>query len=637
MAIKFHKDPEPPALDNLHLWFDAADVATLWQDDGRSTPVTASGDPIGAIDNKGLDELVALTQSNATLRMIYDTSKASDTGGAPVPMLVSICAVSAADHVAGIPASDFGEAANEQTICMVMEVDTLAAAGRGWLLSNSPRIDFNTQQDTLPSSVVVQNGGGVISSARLPGSTLVALYHRSNTSTMIAAKFSWDSGDGEVIVMNMPNVTGNIVASAAPADYFQLRGPFDDAYYVWFQASNGGGSIATDPGGSGTGVVVTNVVAGMLAANFGSNVASAVNALDQFTASTDGVNIVIRNNHGPVTLFASTGAAASVVSGSIETARAAANGEIGAPHGFQLGFPAAGQTLFWGARTATIGIDGAVGELLFWNKNLDPSETDLLETYITKKWGITWLTNALPAPENIVHRFDFSDTSTLWRDAAGTLPVTASGDAILRVDNKGFDGTALLQSNGSSLAPIWTNDTGAINGLGVGDFSLSTVRVSAIIADSQGADLGDYTCLFVAVTDNFSGADIGFGWGSTFSELGTRFFAETAFHALVNGVTFNACTASVPASGVVYAVMMDNDGNDNQEVRYSFDAGASTGTATSGGPQDGTVFAVGTDPTGANGHDGRIAELIVWTPSLTSAERDALEVYVTDRWGIAWS
>ncbi len=644
MAIKFHKDPEPPALANIHLWFDVQDAGTLFQEETRSTPVTASGQTVGAIDNKGFDPLVALTQTTAGQRPEYDTTKAGDTGGnAGDPLIISNLGTGIT-FVSGFPVIGEAEDSREGTICWVVSIDDDHPAGWGWgAWEQTQHFDTGTDS-TMPASIFQTQGGTVKSSALLPSSTLASYYHRSNNSNIVAAKFSWDSGGGEATFIKTARVNGGIVASAAPASYFQLRSA-DESFYVWFQASNGAGSVSTEPvGASGTGVVVLNLVAGDGAFEIASNLNVAINALPQFTSTATNQGtlnsfvIIVGNDSQDVTLFSSSQNAASLinVSASIFSIRVAEAGErVGLSGG--IGWPEDNTLFKLGVRSSTIGMRGGIGEMIHWNKILDTAEISQLESYITKKWGITWATSLLPQSENIVHRFDFSDTSTLWRDTAGTLPVSASGDAILRVDNKGFDGTALLQSNGSGLAPTWNSSTGGLNGLGVGNFNAGAVRVSAIIADSQGADLGDYTALVIAITDGFSGADFSFGWGSNFSELGTRVFAETAFHALVNGAQFSACTASVPASGVAYAVMMDNDGNDNQEVRYSFDAGASTATASSGGPQDGTVFAVGSTPAGDNAHDGRIAEVIVWTPALTSAERDAAEVYVTDRWGITWA
>lgn len=46
---------------------------------------------------------------------------------------------------------------------------------------------------------------------------------------------------------------------------------------------------------------------------------------------------------------------------------------------------------------------------------------------------------ALPMPGNLQFWFDFTDISTLFQDVAGTIPVTAPGQSILHVRNKGND------------------------------------------------------------------------------------------------------------------------------------------------------------------------------------------------------
>jgi hypothetical protein len=244
---------------------------------------------------------------------------------------------------------------------------------------------------------------------------------------------------------------------------------------------------------------------------------------------------------------------------------------------------------------------------------------------------------ALPQQGTIIHQFDFSDTDTLWRDEAGTLPVTTDGDAILRVDNKGFDGTDLTQS-ASSSAPTWNNGAGVINGLGVGDFTVDGVSVSATIADAAGADLGDYTVIIVLVhdIDNPATVDISFGWGSTFGEMNVQ-NTFNQVRAEMNDGEIN--TAPDPATGTEYAVIMNNDGADNQEARFSEDPTPRTRTDTSGGPADGTDFAIGGPPQipTAFPWNGRIAEIVVWTPSLTSAERDTAELWATFKWGITWA
>jgi hypothetical protein len=66
-----------PAFDPLslspHLWLDPSDLTTLFQDSAMTTPVTADGDPVGAILDKSGNNL-HLTQATAGSRPLYQTS-----------------------------------------------------------------------------------------------------------------------------------------------------------------------------------------------------------------------------------------------------------------------------------------------------------------------------------------------------------------------------------------------------------------------------------------------------------------------------------------------------------------------------------------------------------------------------------
>lgn len=55
--------------------------------------------------------------------------------------------------------------------------------------------------------------------------------------------------------------------------------------------------------------------------------------------------------------------------------------------------------------------------------------------------------------------YDPSDTSTLWKDTAGTDPVTTAGDLVARIDDKSGNGLHLTQGN-SALRPTWNNASG---------------------------------------------------------------------------------------------------------------------------------------------------------------------------------
>lgn len=43
---------DPTDIANLEVWLDASDINTLWQDSGKSTPITTDGQTVGAIEDK---------------------------------------------------------------------------------------------------------------------------------------------------------------------------------------------------------------------------------------------------------------------------------------------------------------------------------------------------------------------------------------------------------------------------------------------------------------------------------------------------------------------------------------------------------------------------------------------------------
>lgn len=129
----------------------------------------------------------------------------------------------------------------------------------------------------------------------------------------------------ETTTITLPAIDGNLVASAEDASFFQLRSP-DDAFYVWFQASDGLGAVSIDPaastGASGTSVPVQSLVAGDSGATVATAAASSINTLTQFSASATGAILTITSaSAGVVNAFASTLAAASTVQGSIIVAQ----------------------------------------------------------------------------------------------------------------------------------------------------------------------------------------------------------------------------------------------------------------------------------------------------------------------------
>lgn len=62
-------------------WYDPSDISTLWQDSARTTPVTASGQPVGAMDDKSGNGR-HLLQATAAARPTYLSGDTPATFGA---------------------------------------------------------------------------------------------------------------------------------------------------------------------------------------------------------------------------------------------------------------------------------------------------------------------------------------------------------------------------------------------------------------------------------------------------------------------------------------------------------------------------------------------------------------------------
>lgn len=112
--------------------------------------------------------------------------------------------------------------------------------------------------------------------------------------------------------------------------------------------------------------------------------------------------------------------------------------------------------------------------------------------------------------------YDPSDLSTLWRDTAGTDPVTADGQAVARIDDKSGNGLHFVQPT-SSARPLYKT-SGGLHWLlfdqvddfmyvdSLSAFNFGTTDFLIAMAFRQFANGGNYKVLF-GKTDNSTGAN----------------------------------------------------------------------------------------------------------------------------------
>ena len=119
-----------------------------------------------------------------------------------------------------------------------------------------------------------------------------------------------------------------------------------------------------------------------------------------------------------------------------------------------------------------------VAEFAIWDGQLSAGEFTDLFAYADAKYGTLPIAPPPPppAPGNLVHHVEPGDASTVWADAAATIPAI-DGGVVARIDNKGTDGTPLATSTGG---PIYR--TGVLNGTNVIDFSGARLEALAVAA-----------------------------------------------------------------------------------------------------------------------------------------------------------
>lgn len=242
-----------------------------------------------------------------------------------------------------------------------------------------------------------------------------------------------------------------------------------------------------------------------------------------------------------------------------------------------------------------------------------------------------------PGMGHVLHWFDFLDITTLWQDTAGTVPITASGQAIARVDNKGSDPSIPIQGTPANR-PLY--DTAQFP-LGAAAFSTSINEVLNVVV---AAGLGQSrTCAAVWAPSNVGALDAGFvfNWGgsndfwivqnsSDQQQLRAGGHLTTSVAASANN-QLNAC------------FMVVRNTPDSQEHWNNLDPGSTTRLLSSvSGPSASQDLSIGNDavsPSSSNAFTGFVQEIIVWDieDELAGPTFAGWKAYTESRHGVVWA
>lgn len=239
-----------------------------------------------------------------------------------------------------------------------------------------------------------------------------------------------------------------------------------------------------------------------------------------------------------------------------------------------------------------------------------------------------------PEQGNLLHWFDFTDLSTLFQDAAGLIPAVLQSDPVGRVDNKGTDGTPLVQVADDdarwildlAFAPLPSVD---------GDDPLGTTVVAATIAAGHA---GDYTFALVMAPENTGLAEIAFGWPAaiTTTGMGIRQIPSATWEALASDASVIA--ANTYSVDVYIATIGISRVAGSQEIFHSLDAGSVSRAEPHNAIANDSVLSIGaSDSIGGFDFQGHVGEVLVYDNDQGGAGVTAIKSYINGKYGVVFA
>jgi hypothetical protein len=253
----------------------------------------------------------------------------------------------------------------------------------------------------------------------------------------------------------------------------------------------------------------------------------------------------------------------------------------------------------------------------------------------------------------LLHWWDFSDSASLWKDAARTSPVTAHLDQVLGVTDKGSAAEHLSSVNG----PAYYVGLAGINGNKVvlfdtvNDILATSVNVDRFGAGGVGSRSGTYTIMAVLYPGSTSAEGGGYNPGRSYVRNG-GLYALASSSSIVNPNFQNHDSTSGSASIARKAMTLSTWAIVTAQATGNGAADPSWTVTTSCGVSDTRDASLATNaPAGGNYNaqngaitvggnatawaDAFVAEIVWFRPKLSEANRMSLEKYWSWKYGIA--
>jgi hypothetical protein len=281
--------------------------------------------------------------------------------------------------------------------------------------------------------------------------------------------------------------------------------------------------------------------------------------------------------------------------------------------GFSLQTYAIGRAIFGG----TTNLVGTVGEVLLYNAALPDFQRNLVERYLGTKWGITLPSNnAYPVslPSVPTRRFSPLDMPGLscWIDAMDPCGYLLSGSTVTRVFDK--------SSNRAFMGNFTSNYTWGATQFN-GRYPSFQTTIGGTLVDTGGpAGIGDFGATMYIVAQDTSisvnrwlfqsggGIPLGISNGFIYNGAGVANNGECAQPYIASLMLSNSFTGGI---GRV------NGAQNTVGLIYG-----------------GIGFTLGNRRSRLNAFVGHISEFLIYARPHLSAERDIVEAYLAQKWGL---
>lgn len=248
-----------------------------------------------------------------------------------------------------------------------------------------------------------------------------------------------------------------------------------------------------------------------------------------------------------------------------------------------------------------------------------------------------WTPARLFAASEVGAWYDPSDISTLWQDTAGTTPVTATGQAVARIDDKSGNGKHATQATGANC-PLWQQDgsgnyyldfDGTNDYMTASSFDLSStdkLTIFAGVRKSDGTGTNDYGAFASLATWNSAGTFILSG---KTNQNGTYYCGSTG--SLPKDIA--TTSGAYPSPQIAVVRMRADISGDSLTLHINgVSAGSNTGDQGTGNYANSSLR-IGSYTGSGNYYIGRIYSLIVRGATSTTQEITDAEAWVNDKTG----